>query len=130
MLIITLLFILFNILLAKHDANKISRGEIIDHRYNAFEYLALMVFIIPFTYWYFHIIHYIFTGISMILTRLVFFNISLNLFRKKAWDYISLTTTSKIDQFTNRIFGYSGKREYICYIIVFLINIALFIWLK
>jgi len=130
MLIITLIFILFNILLAKHDANKILKGEVIDHRYNGAEYAALMVFIIPFTYWYFLPIDYIFTGISVILTRLIVFNIGLNLFRKKTWDYISLTTTSKIDQFTNRIFGYSGKREYLCYILLFLINIALYICLK
>ena len=130
MIPVTLIFILFNILLAKHDADKIARKETISHRYNAMEYAGLMAFIVPFTYHYFDVIDYVYTAISVILARFVFFNIWLNLFRKKSWDYLSLDTEidkSEIDAITNKLFGYNGKREYLCYISLFIINLVLYI---
>ncbi len=117
MIILTTIFILINILLAKRDSNKILANKRIDHTYNALFYLGLCTLaLVPFYY------NQPITGLwifgSLLLTRKVVFDIALNLFRGLKWSYISLTTTSKIDQFENKIFLHNGTVKYIFYIIL------------
>ena len=126
--ITTLLFIVLNVILAERDAKKIAHNQFIDHRFNALLYTACIGLTLPLSYFVGALsIHlYAFLIPALLLIRKITFDTALNLYRGKNWWWISLTTTSKIDQFENRMFGYNGKIKYIGYTILLISIIALF----
>lgn len=113
-LLYILLLVIFNIFLAKVDANKIKKNIKIYHGENALIYIVVAGFASAITmgedWWDFLKV----VAIAL-LTRKVVFDIFLNLFRKLKWNYISNTTTSIEDRIENKILG---KNKYVVYIIV------------
>lgn len=114
MIVLVSIFIILNIILAKRDSKKILLNIKIDHLYNALLYLGFCtVALIPF--YYNHVKEGIEVFVALLLTRKIVFDVALNLFRKKQWNYLSTTTTSKIDRFENWVFDYMGTFKYIFY---------------
>lgn len=63
----------------------------------------------------------------LLVLRKVVFDISLNLFRSKAWDYVSKTSGSILDGINNKIFS-SAKVMYMSYAAIWLgLNILYYI---
>ncbi len=135
MILLTLLYIALNIYLAKIDANKIAKDLVINHFNNGLHYGLMVLASVPllllsmviFKNLSYNIFDFAQIVFSLLLTRKIVFDIGLNLFRGKDWDYISLTTTSKIDQFENKIFGTNGAVKYSIYILLHLTNIVLYL---
>ena len=108
-----------NILLAKHDAVKISRQQKIEHGTNALVYLALIAPVIYVTQsWMFLI--------GLLALRRIVFDTALNLFRGLKHDYISTTTTSIIDKLS---YKFQERFGYITYYGFFAIIVILSIFL-
>lgn len=126
MILIITLFIILNLILAKVDAKKILANKPINHTMNAWWYAVAIIIAGALSELVFHFnwIEQISLLLSLLLTRKVVFDISLSLFRKLKWDYISQTTTSKVDQFENKIFK-SGTVKYLFYGALLLANIIL-----
>ena len=126
--VFVIMFIALNILLAKSDARKIEYNEWIDHRFNALFYIGCILLTIPIAFSVGDLTNrfYTYLVIALLLVRKITFDIALNIYRGKKWWWISLTTSSKIDQFENRIFGYNGKIKYMFYIILLISVISLF----
>lgn len=126
MILIITIFIILNLILAKIDAKKILAQKPINHSMNAWVYMVTIVGTGALSELVFHFnwIEQISLLLSLLLTRKVVFDISLSLFRGLKWDYISQTTTSKIDQFENKIFK-SGTVKYFFYGTLLLANIIL-----
>jgi hypothetical protein len=96
MIIIYFFFIFINVLLAFKDANLIKQGIEISHEKNAVVYCGLIgisLFFVP----------SILLVFSLLLQRIVLFNTFLNYFRGLPLTYLSDTTTSVVDQYTNFI---------------------------
>lgn len=117
--IFVVLYSFLNILLANHDALKISRHQKIEHGTNALVYLAL---ILPVGYltnsWVFLI--------GLLALRRIVFDTALNLIRGLKFNYISKTTTSIIDRLSYNI---QDKFGYIPYYGVFAIILIISIFL-
>lgn len=117
--IFVILYGFLNILLANHDALKISRHQKIEHGINALVYLAL---ILPAGYltnsWIFLI--------GLLALRRIVFDTALNLIRGLKFNYISKTTTSIIDRLSYNI---QAKYGYLPYYGVFAIIVILSIFL-
>jgi hypothetical protein len=94
-LLLIIVFVLINIGLAKYDAYKIKRHLRIRHAINAIVYL---LFIAVFYKWL-----SITKVFGLLLIRIPIFNTSLNIFRGLPANHISHTTTSIIDQLTNKL---------------------------
>ena len=99
------LTIILNVVLAKIDANKISRNLQIYHGINAAVYLVYLA------------VCYFITGSAFLalgcaIARILIFNTSLNYFRGLSLDYTSQTTTSVIDKITNPIIKKLGYWNY------------------
>ena len=108
-----------NILLAKHDAEKIFRQQKIEHGTNALVYLALIAPVIYVTQsWIFLI--------GLLALRRIVFDTALNLFRGLKYDYISTTTTSIIDKLS---YKFQDRFGYITYYGFFAIIVILSIFL-
>lgn len=125
-LLYILLLVIFNIFLAKVDANKIKKNRKIYHGENALIYILVAGFVSAITmgedWWDFLKV----VAIAL-LTRKVVFDISLNLFRKLKWNYISNSTTSIVDRIENKILG---KNKYVVYIILAIVLIIKHIFNK
>lgn len=98
------LFVGINIGLAKIDAYKIKNHLRIRHAINALIYLAIMGIFYKFLT--------VYKVIGILLVRIPVFNTSLNIFRGLKPDHISYTTTSIIDQYTNKIVEKVGYFNY------------------
>lgn len=120
-MLIIAIFVILNIILAKVDSKKILAHKPINHAMNAWIYIVLLICIFGANSYFnwFNWIEQISLLISLLLTRKVVFDISLSLFRGLKWNYISLTTTSKIDQIENKIFK-NGTVKYFFYTILLL----------
>ena len=59
--------------------------------------------------------------LACLCARLPVFNISLNLFRRLKWDYMSPTSTSIIDKITLRLFGRNVRVLWAVLIVIFII---------
>jgi hypothetical protein len=107
------LYILVNVVLAKIDAYKISKGIHIKHGINALIYCVLIAptFLISWHY-----------PIAMLALRRIVFDTALNLFRGLPFDYISSTTTSIIDRIS---YDFQKEYGYFAYYTIFLIIIIL-----
>lgn len=112
MIITLILFTLSNIVLAKIDAGKIAKGKTINHAINAVVYVVLVAG----TYFLFH---NWFLIAALLFNRLLFFNISLSLFRGLPAFYISPNPASVIDKIAKSIFGNKGWLMYLIYAAVF-----------
>lgn len=114
-IIFVVLYSLLNILLANHDAVKISQHKKIEHGINALVYLAL---ILPAGYltnsWIFLI--------GLLALRRIVFDTALNLLRGLRFDYISSTTTSVIDRIS---YKFQARFGYIPYYGIFLLIVIL-----
>lgn len=121
LIIAIFIFIIINVILAKIDANKILANKKINHLVNALIYGALAAV----NFFFFKGLALIFMLSGVLIIRKLVFDIMLNIFRGKSWKYISTTTTSKIDQFENRIFGYNGAIKYCVYFGLLIINIVI-----
>ena len=108
-----LIFTVINIILAYTDAHKIINNQAINHTINAVVYLGALGIsvIILKDYWLVP---------TILLIRLLIFNIVLSLFRGKKWDYVPLTPLSTIDRLANMIFK-NGKQMYFTYTIILII---------
>ena len=128
-LLLVLVFIILNIILAKVDAKKIANNAWIDHKANAVLYAVCIILTIPFAALVgeLNLIFYAFLVPVLLLVRKITFDISLNVFRGKPWDWISFSTTSKIDQFENKIFKNDGTFKYISYSVLLLSIIKIFL---
>lgn len=118
-IIFVILYGFLNILLANHDALKISRNQKIEHGINALVYLAL---ILPAGYltnsWIFLI--------GLLALRRIVFDTALNLIRGLKFNYISKTTTSIIDRLSYNI---QAKYGYLPYYGIFAIIVIISIFL-
>ena len=112
-------YAIVNILLAKHDALKISRQQKIEHGTNALIYLALISPVI-------YVTQSLVFLIGLLALRRVVFDTALNLFRGLKHDYISATTTSIIDRLS---YKFQEKFGYITYYGIFTIIVILSIFL-
>ena len=96
LIVLFILFILFNIGFAYIDAQKIKQHKPIYHGLNGLIYFILLL--VP------YLLTHSFTAVlGYALIRIPVFNTFLNYFRGKELTYISNTTTSIIDQITNFI---------------------------
>jgi len=91
-----IIFVIFNIVLAYFDANKIKQNIRIYHGLNSLIYTASLI------------LAYLLTKnwlatIGLVILRIPVFNTALNYFRGKKLTHISKSTTSIVDQFTNKI---------------------------
>jgi uncharacterized membrane protein len=111
-----IIFVIFNIVLAYFDANKIKQNIRIYHGVNSLIYIALLLLAYLLTKdWL------IITGLTIL--RIPVFNTALNYFRDKKLTHISKSTTSIVDQFTNKIPEKIGYWVY--HLILFLISLIL-----
>jgi hypothetical protein len=94
-IILFCLFVGINIGLAKYDAYKIKRHLRIRHAINAIVYLLCIA-----VFYKWLTITKVF---GLLLIRIPVFNTSLNIFRGHPAHHISHTTTSIIDQHTNKV---------------------------
>lgn len=94
-LLLIIVFVLINIGLAKYDAYKIKRHLRIRHAVNAIVYVVCIAI---FYKWL-----TITKVFGLLLIRIPVFNTALNVFRGHPANHVSHTTTSIIDQLTNRI---------------------------
>jgi hypothetical protein len=111
-----IIFVIFNIVLAYFDANKIKQNIRIYHGLNSLIYIIALV------------LAYLLTKnwlalIGLIILRIPVFNTALNYFRDKKLTHISKSTTSIVDQFTNKIPEKIGYWVY--HSILFLISLIL-----
>jgi len=108
-----LIFAVLNIILAYIDAHRIIDNKVIDHTINAVVYLGALgiAVIIVKDYWLVS---------TILLIRLLIFNITLSLFRGKKWDYIPITPLSTIDRLANLVFK-NGRQMYATYTIILFI---------
>lgn len=105
-----LIFAVINVVLAYIDAHKIINNQAINHTINAVVYLGALGIsvIILKDYWLVP---------TILLIRLLIFNIALSLFRGKKWDYVPLTPLSTIDRLANMVFK-NGRQMYFTYTII------------
>jgi len=116
MILTLVLFTLVNILLAYIDSRQFAKGKTISHILNGLEIIAILT--IP--YFLFH--NWWLIG-ALLFNRLLFFNISLSLFRGKKWNYITPEPkpASIIDRVAKWIFGMHGTLMYSIYLIIFIL---------
>lgn len=94
--VLLILFTAANLLLAYHDARRIKQDSRIYHGLNGLVYIGLLT------------LAYLLTGDWVLITgltilRIPAFNTALNYFRGKELTYLSKSTTSIVDQATNKI---------------------------
>ena len=107
------LYIVLNLVLAKIDAWKISKGIHIEHGINTLVYCLLIAPTFYFSW------HY---PVALLALRRIVFDTALNLFRGLPFDYISSTTTSIIDRIS---YDFQKEWGYFAYYMIFLIIIIL-----
>jgi uncharacterized membrane protein len=111
-----ILFVIFNIVLAYFDANKIKQNIRIYHGVNGLIYTTLLFLAYLLTKNWLAV-----AGLTIL--RIPVFNTALNYFRDKKLTHISKSTTSIIDQFTNKIPEKIGYWMY--HSVLFLISLIL-----
>jgi hypothetical protein len=116
-LILSLIFVVVNIILAYIDARRIKQGKRIYHGINGAVYGALTLIGYLF-------VQDLFVIPAMLVLRIPVFNSSLNLFRGLPITYISKTTTSIIDRLTYGIVERLGYFTY-CFILLVMTLILL-----
>lgn len=94
--VLLILFTTANLLLAYHDARRIKQDSRIYHGLNGLMYIWLLT------------LAYLLTGDWVLITglsilRIPVFNTALNYYRGKELTYLSKSTTSIVDQLTNKI---------------------------
>lgn len=104
-------FVVVNILLALYDAKRIGKGKKISHALNGAIYLALVAGAVWFNrdYW---------LAGSLLVLRLIVFNIFLNLFRGFRWNYISPAPAAVTDKVARAIFGRNSSLMYAILLVV------------
>lgn len=123
-LLYILLLVVFNIFLAKIDANKIKKNRKIYHGENALIYFVVAGFASAITMgedWW----DFLKLLVIMGLVRSIVFDIALNLFRKLKWNYTSNSTTSILDKIENKLLGKYRKYNYFIYLILLILTIKL-----
>jgi len=114
---IIIIFSLLNIVLADIDAHKIEQGKVIKHGINGLIYLGLLGFAFFFTkdFWLLAVLCF---------DRLIFFNLSLNIFRKLPFLYVSKEPKSIVDKLALKVFGKNGGVMYLVYAVIFILLIV------
>jgi hypothetical protein len=126
--------------MAVRDGRKIVRlhGKVsnaINHFVSGLVYCAMCM--LPYLFFDAHYFHWVMyynplIFLSLLLNRSIVFDIALNLYRKRAWDYISPRPYSIVDKLEYWIFGDDGKFMFIVYGTLYVLNIVafyLFPWL-
>ena len=98
-----IIFVIFNIVLAYFDANKIKQNIRIYHGLNGLTYTTALILVYLLTKNWLAII-------GLAILRIPVFNTALNYFRDKKLTHISKSTTSIIDQFSYFSFQFSDNR--------------------
>lgn len=107
------IFVVINVILAAIDAHRIKQGKHIYHGVNGAIYGALAIIAVI-------CVHNVFAGVAMLFLRIPVFNTFLNIFRGLPYNYTSKTTTSIVDQATNRLVEKVGYFNY-CFIILWIV---------
>lgn len=116
------IFFFANIILAKIDAAQFAKSKFVKHGINALEYGAMIA--VPY-----HLFKDYWLIGALLFLRLLVFNISLSLFRKLKWYYVSPERKSIIDRIAFSIFGYNGKLMYAVYLAVLICLICkIYLW--
>ena len=112
------IFTVINIIMAFIDSRVIGKGRKVLHGINGLIYISMVA--VP--VWWFE--NYWLIG-AMLFDRLLFFNISLSLFRGLRWTYISPAPKAITDRMAKAVFGNRGKLMYGVYLILFIVTIYL-----
>lgn len=107
------IFTLLNVILAFIDSRIIVTKHKVLHGLNGAVYLIAVGFAV----WWFNNYWLI---PSLLLDRLLFFNIPLSLFRGKKWNYISPAPKAITDKIAKAIFGDNALVMYVIYAILFI----------
>jgi hypothetical protein len=117
MIIFLIIAIVLNIGLAWFDSRKINNGLIINHKANAIEYVLYCALVyIAYSNVYF--------TMTLLFTRVIVFNIALNLFRGLRWSYMPLKPASFIDKLNQKIFKQNGIVMYFTYLVILILFIV------
>jgi hypothetical protein len=108
---------LLNVALAQWDAGLMADKKTINHNLNAVVYIILLVPVFLISK------NWVLIA-SLCLDRLLFFNISLNLYRKLKWNYMPQFPNSKVDMISNFIFFRNGYLQYAVYGILFIYTLT------
>jgi len=125
MIWIVLVFALINVALAYQDSRRLANKKKIKHGINGIVYIALLAAV-----WFFHrkfdweLVKIIAT---LLLTRQIFFDIPLSLFRDLKWNYITPAEkpAAIIDRLEKRVFGMRGTLMYIVYVVALITLIVI-----
>lgn len=116
-----LLYIAVIIVLARYNADLILHDLKVRHRWNGVIHISIWAFCYLVHHNWFLMIAYPFLGVTV-------FDISLNLFRGRHWDYMTKTPTSVVDKIQNWVFRMDGAVAKGTYTgIVIGINVIVFI---
>lgn len=102
------LYLFLNILLAYIDSRIFAKHKTIMHGINAIEYIAMIA--VP---WF--MFNNAWLIVTLLMQRLIVFNIALSIFRKLKWSYISTERKAITDKIAFFFFGYRGAFMYSCY---------------
>lgn len=115
--IILLSYVPINILLGFIDSRIIYRKKGIKHWMNGLIYGAL----VGATYWWLYRDEALVA--ALFLERLLFFQISLSLFRSLRWDYMTPDPKSVTDKIQNKVFGGHGLVMYCIYALLLIVTL-------
>ncbi len=118
MILTLFIFAIINLILAFIDAHRIVKSKVILHGLNGLIYAAMVA--VP--YFLFHNMWLI---ASLLLLRLIVFNIMLSLFRGFDWDYMPLNPVSITDKIANKIFDGHGLIMYSVYALLFIVTLVI-----
>lgn len=112
-----LAFAVINIGLAYQDSRRLANKKWIKHGINAAVYIGLLLAV-----WFLHGWDWKLIA-ALLLTRQIFFDSPLSLFRGLKWNYITPAEkpAAIIDRLEKRIFGMNGTLMYIVYIVSLII---------
>ena len=116
MLAVLFAYLLFVVILAWDNANRIDKDKTIKHWLNGLAHLS-MAGILYFVDWK--------LSVALLCLVRVTFDISLNLFRGLPINYVSPKPASGIDKIEKQIFGLNGYTPKIVYLII---AVILLIW--
>jgi len=114
MTLIPIIFFVINVILGFIDSRIIKRKKGIRHWLNGLVYTALVVA----EYLFFE--RNLLLSACLFIERLIFFQISLSLFRRLKWYYVSAEPKAITDKLAKVIFGDNGKLMYAVYLAVFI----------
>lgn len=118
-IILLVSFLIINVILAFIDSRIIQSKKGIRHWINGLIYCVLVGAS------YLWIVRDEWLAVSLFIERLIFFQISLSLFRSLIWNYITAAPKSITDRIQVAVFGHNGKLMYSIYAVLFIVNLII-----